>query len=133
MSLLNYFNAQPAGVPVLLPNQQSGAVRRVSFLTKADMELDKKQPSYVPGWVRNGPKGEAQIKAYENQQSIIRHLREHGECGTRDISAATGLEQSTVLKHLRTLLELKVVCLAVATPRCRTYVLDESTVKGGTP
>ena len=133
MSLLNYFNAQPAGVPVLLPNQQRGAVRRVSFLTKADMELDKKQPSYVPNWVRNGPKGEAQIKAYENQQSIIRYMREHGECGTRDISAATGLEQSTVLKHLRTLLELKVVCLAVVKSSRRTYVLYESTVKGGTP
>lgn len=131
MNLLNYFNAQPAGVPVLLPNQQRGAVRRVSFLTKADMELDKKQPSYVPNWVRNGPKGEAQIKAYENQQSIIRHLREQGECGTRDISAATGLEQSTVLKHLRTLLELKVVCLAVVKSTRRTYVLYESTVKGG--
>lgn len=131
MSLLNYFNAQPAGVPVLLPNQQSGAVRRVSFLTKADMELDCGPATRVPAWVRNGPKGEAQIKAYENQQSIIRHLREHGECGTRDISAATKLEQSTVLKHLRTLLELKVVCLAVVKSNCRTYVLYESTVKGG--
>jgi hypothetical protein len=131
MSLLNYFNAQPAGVPVLLPNQQRGAVRRVSFLTTADIELDCDPATRVPAWVRNGPKGEAQIKAYENQQSIIRHLREHGECGTRDISAATGLEQSTVLKHLRTLLELKVVRLAVVKSSRRTYVLDESTVKGG--
>ena len=133
MSLLNYFNAQPAGVPVLLPNQQSGAVRRVSFLTKADMELDCGPATRVPAWVRNGPKGEAQIKAYENQQSVIRHLREHGESSSRDIALALNIDQSTALKHLRTLLELKTVRLAVATPRCRTYVLDESTVKGGTP
>lgn len=119
MNLIQLLNAKPVGVSALNPGQQSGAVRRVTFLTAEDTLFDQPRAA-----TRKAPPSHYQERlGYEAQQTILQYIADHGESTARQIADALDMNLVTTRRHLRILRQDGEIIIMADEPSRRTFVL----------
>lgn len=126
MNLIQLLNAKPVGVSALNPGQQSGAVRRVTFLTAEDTLFD--QPRVA---TRKAPPSHYQERlGYEAQQTILQYIADRGESTSREIAEALDMNLTTTRRHLRVLHDDGDIVIALDEPGRRAYVIASDMRQG---